>query len=163
MAQHSNILKPDGSTLNSFRLSKIGINQVMDLIENHTKKIISINAINLKSITMLEKIELASVVKCLPKSWKEHTYIENDFFSFNCQQKRDIEKKLKSKAVYKYIVQKIIATPSSENFFKSILNINSEDFEQIYSIPFNTTIYTKLRAFQFKINHNILYTNEKFI
>ena len=68
---------------------------------------------------------------------------------------------MKSKAVYKYIVQKIIATPSSENFFKSNLNTNSEDFEQIYSIPFNTTIYTKLRAFQFKINHNILYTNEK--
>ena len=158
---NTNILKPDGSTLNSFRLSKIGINQVMDLIENHTQKVISINAINFKSITMLEKIELASVVKCLPKSRKEHTYTENDFFSFNCQRKRDIETKLKSKAVYKYIVQKIIATPSSENFFKSNINTNSEDFEQIYSIPFNTTIYTKLRAFQFKINHNILYTNEK--
>ena len=98
---NTNILKPDGSTLNSFRLSKIGINQVMDLIENHTQKIISINAINFKSITMLEKIELASVVKCLPKSWKEHTYNENEFFSFNCQRKRDIETKLKSKAVYK--------------------------------------------------------------
>ena len=102
----------------------------MDLIENHTQKVISINAINFKSITMLETIELPSVIKCLPKSWKEHTYTENDFFSFNCQQKRDIETKLKSKAVYKCIVQKIIATPSSENFFKSNLNTNSEDFEQ---------------------------------
>ena len=101
------------------------------------------------------------MVKCLPKSWKEHAYHENDFFSFNCQRKWDIETKLKSKAVYKYIVQIIIATPSSENFFKSNLNTNNGDFEQIYSIPFNTTIYTKLRAFQLKINHNMLYTNEK--
>merc|ERR1711862_893224 len=44
---------------------------------------------------------------------------------------------------------------------KQQLDIESEYFEQIYSIPFNATICTKLRAFQFKINHNILYTNEK--
>ena len=31
----------------------------------------------------------------------------------------------------------------------------------MYSIPYRATIYTKLRAFQFKINHNILYTNER--
>ena len=31
----------------------------------------------------------------------------------------------------------------------------------MYSIPYCATIYTKLRSFQFKINHNILYTNEK--
>ena len=32
---------------------------------------------------------------------------------------------------------------------------------KVYCIPFNATIYTKLRSFQFKINHSILYTNEK--
>ena len=31
----------------------------------------------------------------------------------------------------------------------------------MYSIPFKATIYTKLSAFQLKINHNILHTNEK--
>ena len=30
-----------------------------------------------------------------------------------------------------------------------------------YELPFRTTIYTKLRSFQFKVIHNILYTNEK--
>ena len=34
-------------------------------------------------------------------------------------------------------------------------------WEKIYSIPFIATIESKLRAFQFKINHNIFYTNEK--
>jgi len=28
-------------------------------------------------------------------------------------------------------------------------------------VPFVSTIYTKLRSFQFKINHDILFTNEK--
>ena len=59
------------------------------------------------------------------------------------------------------MVQKIIIPPSSENFFKENFDVSNEDFEQIYSMPFKATIYTKLRAFQFKINHNILYTNEK--
>ena len=68
---------------------------------------------------------------------------------------------MKSKTVYKNIIQKITVSPTSENFFKENFNVTNDDFEQIYSIPFNTTIYTKLRAFQFKINHNILYTNEK--
>ena len=108
---------------------------------------------------MLEKFELASVVKCLPKQWKEETYTQ-DYFFFNWQLKRDIEIKMKSKDVYKNIINEITIPPSSENFFKSNFDI-ANDFEQIYCIPFNATIYTKLRSFQFKTNHNILYTNEK--
>ena len=158
---NTNIRKPNGTPLNSHRLSKIGINQVMDLIKNENKKIISINDINSKNITILEKLELASVIKCLPRQWKEEVYTQNNFLSFNCQRKRDIEKKMKSKTVYKNIIQKIIVAPSSESFFKNNFDIENKDFAQIYSIPFNATIYTKLRAFQFKINHNILYTNEK--
>ena len=76
-----------------------------------------------------------------------------------------IKKGHRNKNEIKRCVQKIIKEitipPSSENFFKSNFDIANENFEQIYCIPFNATIYTKLRAFQFKINHNILYTNEK--
>ena len=32
---------------------------------------------------------------------------------------------------------------------------------EYYKIPFQATIYSKLRSFQFKINHNILYCNKK--
>ena len=85
------------------------------------QKIISINDINSKNITILEKFELASVIKCLPKQWKEEVYTQNDFLSFNCQRKRDIEKKMKSKTVYKNVIQKIIVAPSSEPFSKTIL------------------------------------------
>ena len=65
------------------------------------------------------------------------------FLSFNCQLKRDIEIKMKSKGVYKNIIKKITIPPSSENFFKSNFDI-ANDFEQIYCTPFNATIYTKL-------------------
>ena len=76
---NTNISKPNGTTLYSHRLSKLGINQVMDLIEN--QKIISMNDINSKNYTFLEKLELSSVIKCIPKQWKEHTYnqVQIDF------------------------------------------------------------------------------------
>ena len=91
----------------------------MDLIEN--RKIISIADMNSKNIPILEKLELVSVVKCIPKLWKENTYNQNiiDFLSFNAQQRRDIETKMKSKDVYKSIIQKIIVTPLSEHLKKN--------------------------------------------
>ena len=79
----------------------------MDLIEN--RKIISIADMNSKNIPILEKFELASVVKCIPKLWKENTYNQNiiDFVSFNAQQRRDIEKKMKSKGYTKALYKKL--------------------------------------------------------
>ncbi len=65
------------------------------------------------------------------------------FLSFNCQLKRDIETKMKSKDVYKNIIKKITTPPSSENFFKSDFDIENENFKQKNCIPFNATIYTK--------------------
>ena len=89
----------------------------MDLIEN--QKIISIDDINSRNITMLEKFELASVIKSIPNLWKEHVYDYNhiDYVSFNVQQIRDIEIKMKSRPVYENIIKKITASPASENFF----------------------------------------------
>ena len=50
---------------------------------------------------------------------------------------------------------------SSEQFFKEIFGVEEEVWENIYAIPFLATIESKLRSFQFKINHNIFFTNEK--
>ena len=153
-----NIVKPNGTPLNSQRLSKIGINYIKDIIVD--QKIMSIKDINTQNFTIFEKLELSSVRNCLPKGWKERIYNLDDIGKFGKKQQDEI-KKLKSKTVYNKIIQKITIPPSSETFFKENFDVSNEDFERIYSLPFKATIYTKLRAFQFKINHNILYTNEK--
>ena len=141
-------------------LSKTGINQIMDLTKN--QKTLSINDINSRNIKMLENFELASMVKCLPKQWEEEIYTQVYFLSFNCQLKRDKEIEIKSKYVYKNIIKEITTPPLSEKLFQNNFDITN-DFGQIYWIPFNATIYTKLRSFQFKINRNILYTNNNYI
>jgi hypothetical protein len=68
---------------------------------------------------------------------------------------------MKTKIEYKNCVEKIKKVPNSEAFFTNKYNITSTEMKEFYSIPFRSTIYTKLRSFQFKINHNILYTREK--
>ena len=68
---------------------------------------------------------------------------------------------MNSKAVYRSIIKEMIVSPTSETFFKNNFDFASENFEQIYCIPFNVTIFTKLRSSQFKINHNNLCTNYK--
>ena len=51
--------------------------------------------------------------------------------------------------------------PSSEQFFIDNFDVEQENWKNIYILPFFVTIESKLRTFQFKINHNIYFTNEK--
>ena len=66
-----------------------------------------------------------------------------------------------TKTEYKRLIVHEKATPTSEIFFRNKLNAQPDEMKEYYSVPFQATIYTKLRSFQFKINHNILYTKEK--
>ena len=59
------------------------------------------------------------------------------------------------------MIDKIKTAPTSKLFLQNKFNIAKSEMKIYYSIHFQSTIYTKLRSFQFKINHNILYTNQK--
>ena len=65
------------------------------------------------------------------------------------------------KSVYKHKIDLLIEEPTSEEFFEDLLQLELIQWENVYKLPFLVTIESKLRAFQFKINHNIYYTNEK--
>ena len=66
-----------------------------------------------------------------------------------------------SKEIYARIIQSKIERPSSELKLSQIYQtqITATQWESIYSSPFYATIDSKLRSFQFKISHNIYYTN----
>ena len=75
------------------------------------------NAINSKNITILQKFELASAVKCLPKTMERRHLHSTRLRSFSCQWNRDTKIKLKSKGIYKISSNTTISEPPSENFF----------------------------------------------
>ena len=67
------------------------------------------------------------------------------------------------KIVSRKFVDDIKESPTSETKFTEEFDIEARAWENIYRLPFVVTIESKLRSFQFKINHNIFFTNEKLL
>ena len=148
------ITKPNNKTIYYEDLAKLGINNVKDLITEN--KIINVRSINTKEMTWDIKFQLASTIECLPKVWKNCKFSE-----INENNLEKYMKKVTTRNFYNKTIEKIRIPPTSECFFSTLLNIPCDTLQEYYGIPFKATIYTKLRSFQFKIIHNILYTNEK--
>ena len=51
------------------------------------------------------------------------------------------------------------SVPTAQRKWNTVFDINSNEWKQIYILPFKVTACTKLHWFQFRINHNILATN----
>ena len=153
------IQKPSGETLHYDRISSLGFNQVADLIEDN--KIMSIEKINNQDLTFYTRMELASVIKCIPKKWRDASY---ELELTESTMKEYVSDKLEdtaTKSIYRKKIKKIKQSATSEIYFNELFHISTYRMKYFYELPFRTTIYTKLRSFQFKVIHNILYTNEK--
>ena len=116
--------------------------------------------VNLKCKSSLERFNLKSVIKCIPQQWKQTKFQNFEYSEFSNHSKTKL-KQITSKTVYKNKIKSIHETPTSETFFAYKLGVQPDEFKYYYSVPFMSTLYTKLRSFQFKICHNILFTNEK--
>ena len=57
------------------------------------------------------------------------------------------------------ILNKNSSFPTAQRKWNTVFDINSNEWKQIYILPFKATACTKLHWFQFRINHNILATN----
>ena len=147
-----------GNTISYPLLAKLGIKYIKDLFEDES--IIHMENVNKKNITALENFHLKSTIKCIPKQWKEIKFTLEIQEKLTTSKKKSL-KQMKTKLEYKKLLETQKTKPNSEVFFKNTLYISDAEMKNYYSIPFTSTIYTKLRSFQFKINHNILYTKEK--
>ena len=59
------------------------------------------------------------------------------------------------KSIYKNKIDSLVEEPTSEEFFENLLQLELVQWEDVYKLPFLVTIENKMRAFQFKINHNL--------
>ena len=69
---------------------------------------------------------------------------------------------LHSKLLYQSFVTKISSKPTAMNKYDTLFNTDTFrlDWKKIYLLPFKTTLYTKLREFQYKLLNRIIYTND---
>jgi len=117
------------------------------------------------NLTDIEKMEVNSLLNCIPTEWKETNFKRIHVSTIPKEEYIEAEQKslnkINSKEIYSKIIMPLTTYPTSEKYFKENLDIEEDKMRELYSVPFTSTIYTKLRSFQFKINHNIFYTNEK--
>ena len=131
-----------------------GIRVIRDLIIGN--RLMSLSEIkNAKNLNHNNLLQIISIRSCITMNMRR--LIDNAN-----QQQITVPKPLtdslldiSTKSVYSDLVKKIIARPTSEPkiqiYFEK--NLTDDDWENIYCLPFLTTIESKLRSFQISINH----------
>ena len=66
-----------------------------------------------------------------------------------------------SKQIYRLFLEKKETTPTAKVKLAAKYSNIDIDWKSVYSLPFRTTLESKLREFQFKILNRIVFTNEK--
>ena len=101
-----------------------------------------------------------SIIYSLPKKWKSNL----DMSKFTEHYEEDVIvtfsgvslslKECKTKFLTQIFVAKNFTEPKAKIYFEHLLHSVSQNWEDIYTLPFKLTIDTKLRNLQWKLTHN---------
>ena len=155
------------------RLINLGIVKIGDLfgIQGEFKK--DLEPLY-STLSPVEHFFLFSLLSAIPEDWRKtlknnkssissntHHTIPTAFYPRIEGRKTTLEN-LKTKSLYENFVSKISSKATAQKRYDERFNTQTFqlDWEKIYLLPFNTTLDNKLREFQYKILHRILYTNE---
>ena len=115
------------------------------------------------------KFKWMQLVHAIPKFWKEEILSDKGNSNNLIIQEHHIIKKhqvcclakLNSKEIYNILISSLYRKPTSQSYFEHFFGRNDFEWKRIYVLPRIVTKDSRLRLFQFKILHNILYLNEK--
>jgi len=102
------------------------------------------------------------IISAIPLRWKtgKPVYVRPELPICICGEDEMIILSLSThKQIRKHVSKEFFSAPTSRSFFNRMFDIEQTEWTFLYSMPFLVTVYTKLREFQWKLNHNILYTN----
>ena len=113
-----------------------------------------------KNLNTIDIMHYASVYSCVKRMPNFSILLENSpEYSILPDTKSELFGE-NSKSIYRKIITMHAERPVSELKLPTMLQIQAENFKNMYRLPFLVTLETKMRAFQFKVNHLIYYTNE---
>ena len=116
-------------------------------------------------LSRVEIDKVNKIYKVAPYEWKQNVQplrksIHTGFsLEFIFSKKVFTFEDLTAKMVYKSQIKKNVETNSAGGNLMTLYNIPRKEVEKIYVQPRMCTLSSKLREFQFKLLHNILYTN----
>jgi len=138
-------------------LSRFGINQIKDVF-NTSGNVKKWNEMQGAPCALF--LEWYGCINALAKAKIKKCPDINDL----CQNAKIIDKilTLKHKQVYKYFIDDIVSErPTNE--LKLIEKYSFENMENVYTLPFNVCINSKLRAFQYRCINDIIYLNDRLV
>ena len=115
-------------------------------------------------LTERSVLQWYGLLSSMPKKWKRLSVAELDdvtqgFYMVEHNIKRMIHQ-VTSKQIYANFIGNIKVTMTNQVYFNQKYGVQNE-WEEVYNRIYDTTIESKLRSFQFKIVHNILFTNSR--
>ena len=137
---------------------KAGVTKVKHLLNPNSGKFLTyqefVNLFKVKS-SFTVYYDLLSAIKnkwkFSPTDRQRETRIQNWY---------DNEENLSNAALHNIIVENKYQPPTNENRIISY-GVEPSEIQKLYKWPFSVTENTKLKMFQIKINHNIIYTKDK--
>ena len=101
------------------------------------------------------------LLTAIPTSWKKklkNNYEENE--AYDCKNKITDLQNTSSKMLRNILTKKLFEKPTSVAKLEKA-GFTPDEILHIYKLPFKLTLDVRLSFFQFKINHNILYTKSR--
>ena len=163
------IIRPNQQSIKYPRLQNKSIAYIKDILTDSYEVIPADRMKLLKNLNTVEFMQYLSISQCISADIKRcitrcqlnemPTPIERNYFD----KRKAALKTISPKRLYDMLLLRSVERPSSEEKINQLLSLEltSDDWELIYKLPFLATIESKLRALQFKITHNVYFTNER--
>ena len=149
--------------------SEAGIMKIGDLFDV-SGKIKSFNTLRIKQRSNIDFLRWYGIVQAIPGKWRCNTIaqanvnismIDQDVIIGCTLENRFVPlDKVKSVSFYKHLTKAKNTIPKCLDTLKNIYNIDMQSYKDLFMLPWKTTIDSRLRWMQFRINHFILPTNK---
>ena len=160
----------DGKSVYLRNLAEKGILRMRDLISNNNELIVK-SSYKLRELNFspLDTFKLISVIDALPVEWREslntlaftadEPFTLHNEIKLNFNGKNALIETVVSKTRYRELRNRFITPPTAQLNFNTHFVNDVLEWKEIYSLPFRTSLDTKLREFQYKLLNRCLVTN----
>lgn len=106
-------------------------------------------------------LQYLGLLNAIPTSWKKTLKSSYEETEINdCENKITDTQNISSKTLRQILTKKTFEKPTSVGKLEKA-GFSAEEISHIYELPFKLTLDVRMSVFQFKINHNILYTKSR--
>ena len=138
--------------------NKVGIEKLSCLLDTEGNTLLSLTTFMQKYNVKCNFLQYYSLLSAIPQEWK--TMLKQECSLPSTEYVTPSIEKLTCKIIYNTLLNHQHFPPPTAEKRLIEYGFNFQERQKIYSLPFRVTNEVKLSVFQYKIVHNILYTNK---